>query len=173
MPIIDNPPGNKATRSWPSELDLIYNPSLGAYLIWQAALGHFKEEGRNMPFHLAFLVLPLVLHEQSRKLGAATYPSSSLTLYASKLGAHQEDLFAVHTRMLSLKELSLSSIALASAATLIAVKAHTAEILAANLKPKSRLTDDMRRMGELSSKFGVWFSRLPIEQVAATLRVSF
>ena len=174
MLTIDSPPFGKRERPpWPSELDLIYNPSLGAYLIWHAALGYFEEDGCAMPLPLAFLVLPLVLHQQSRDIGMSTYKTSGLTLFAGKLGEHQEDLLAVHSRMIALKHLSLNSVTLASAVRLVVVAPKSAEVLAQAIKPSLASKESIRRMGDLSGKFGAWFARLPIEQVATTLRVSF
>lgn len=157
-----------------SELDIIYNPTLGAYLIWSAAKSYSEEaEVDGMPMPLAFLVLPLVLHWQSRSLAAATQLSSGLTLFASKLGAHQEHLLAVHQRALAFRGLSLSSIALALAGKMLYLEPAAAEISAMNIDGLPKLSEEIKQLRGVSQKFGAWFARLPIKQVATILRVEF
>ncbi|WP_409364033.1 three component ABC system middle component [Bradyrhizobium liaoningense] len=46
-----------------SELQIVQNPSLGSYLIWQFGLGFQADDSQRSSFLLAFLVLPLLLHK--------------------------------------------------------------------------------------------------------------
>lgn len=157
-----------------SELEVIYNPSLGAYLIWSAVKAYSTESGgKGMPLPLVFIVLPLVLHWQSREIGAATLASSGLTLFAAKLGAHQEDLLAVHQRALAFRELSLSSVAVASASRMLYVNPADAAVSAIDISKVPNVPEDVRQLRNVAAKFGVWFARLPIQQVATVLRVEF
>lgn len=170
---MQSPFEHEARRTRPSELDLVYNPSLGAFLIWSCGLGYFKEESKGMPVPLTFLTLPLLLHAQSLELISSTYDSSGLTLFASKLGARQEDLLAVHQRALSLRPLSLSSLSMACASRLMTVDARSGTAFSIGEKKRPKTPDGIHRLGVLSEKLGGWFGRLPIEQVASTLRVAF
>lgn len=155
-----------------SELDIVYNPSLGAYLIWRTCTGFFGEASLGMPVPLAFLVLPLALHSQTRSFGASTNNASGLSLFAAKLGAHQEDLLAVHERALALRELTLASIAAAAASELVAINSESALILPFDTRiPKQ--PEMVVKLGTTCEKFGVWFARVPAEQIASILRVSF
>jgi len=156
----------------PSELELVYNPSLGAYLMAHACRGFFGEQGRGIPVPLAFLILPLTLHEQTRRFGNSTNMTSGLSLFAAKLGTHQEDLLAVHERALVLRELTLTSIAVAAASQLIAIDAESGLFFPLDVKfPKQ--PEAIAKLAALSTKFGAWFARIPPQQVASILRVSF
>jgi hypothetical protein len=53
----------------------LLNPSFCALLLWQAAQGYASERSALMPIELAFLVLPLVLHKETR----GSLPSSIRT----------------------------------------------------------------------------------------------
>ncbi len=43
-----------------TELDIVQNPAIGAYLIWQFALGYQEDGAEGVPIPLAFLVLPML-----------------------------------------------------------------------------------------------------------------
>jgi|SRR6185437_12775850 len=159
-------------KARPSELDIVYNPSLGAYLIWRTCAGFFGEAGLGMPVPFAFLALPLALHFQTRRIAASTNKASGLSLFAAKLGMHQEDLLAVHERALALRELTLASIAVATASELIAINSESALLLPFEARlPKQ--PEVVVKTGVVCEKFGVWFARIPAEQVASILRMSF
>jgi len=50
----------------PEERSLL-NPSFFSLLFWHAATGHMAEGGVGLPFSTAFLVLPMVLHRETRE----------------------------------------------------------------------------------------------------------
>jgi hypothetical protein len=50
----------------PAERDALYNPALIALILAQAATDHEKRSGTGLPFSLAFLVAPIVLHGPTR-----------------------------------------------------------------------------------------------------------
>ena len=95
-----------------TELEIVQNPALGAYALWRFGVGYQTEDGRPPPLPLAFLVLPLLLHQPTLKMIASTQKASGLTLFAAKLGQERENLLAVHERALALRRLSLQSIAM-------------------------------------------------------------
>ncbi|WP_425513292.1 three component ABC system middle component [Stenotrophomonas pavanii] len=155
-----------------SGLDLIYNPSFGSYLIWRAASGHFSESGRGLPIALAFLVLPIALHGESKSALIGTNMPSGLTLFAAKLGAKQESLLAIHERAIALRSLSLASLTTGTMAKFMIVDPGTATILSLDSEIPSP-SSSMRKLGLACEKLGVWFGRLPVDQVASILRVAF
>ncbi|WNH54491.1 three component ABC system middle component [Stenotrophomonas oahuensis] len=155
-----------------SGLDLIYNPSLGSFLFWRAASGYFSECGRGLPVALAFTVLPIALHDQSRRVLFGTKLPSGLTLFAAKLGVEQESLLAIHNRTLALRSLSLASLTAGVMSEMLILDSTSATILSMSSAPP-QLSPNMQKLGLGCEKLGVWFARIPIEQVASTLRVSF
>jgi hypothetical protein len=54
------------TSRAPEERALL-NPSFFSLLFWHAATGHMAEGGAGLPFATSFLVLPLVLHRETRE----------------------------------------------------------------------------------------------------------
>lgn len=53
------------TSRSPEERALL-NPSYFSVILWHAATGHRTEANASLPFDTAFLVLPLVLHRETR-----------------------------------------------------------------------------------------------------------
>lgn len=56
--------------SWierPPEERALLNPSFCSCLLWQAAVGHESTRKTLLPFDISFLVLPLVLHRETRE----------------------------------------------------------------------------------------------------------
>lgn len=60
---------SKSLSAWderPQELASLINPAFGALILNAAALGHIKETETGMPFIASFLVLPAILHKDTR-----------------------------------------------------------------------------------------------------------
>lgn len=98
--------------------------------------------------------------------------SSGLTLFAAKLGTRQEDLLAVHERALALRSLTLASITAGVMTQMLHLDPETVKLLAFDTKLPTP-AGDVAKLGKTCEKLGAWFGRLPAEQVASTLRVSF
>jgi len=64
--------------SLPEEVRALLSPSFCAVMIWQAAVGYRSESPDDLPFNCAFLVLPLVLHRETRE----ALPRSTVTSLA-------------------------------------------------------------------------------------------
>ena len=57
-------------RSWqdtPPEVANLLNPAFCGQILYRAIKSHMKETNKPMPYALAFLVLPLVLHSKTRQ----------------------------------------------------------------------------------------------------------
>jgi len=68
----------------PGEERALLNPAFCSVLIWHAAAGYTAATEKAMPVELAFLVLPIVLHRESRE----TLPSAVSTSLAVWLDEH-------------------------------------------------------------------------------------
>src|SRR5687768_8712319 len=103
------------------EVRNIQNPALGAGLLWRFACGYVRGHRTRdpAPLPLLFLVLPILLHEQTASFVQGTKKASGLRMFASKFGtaanAKQDLLIAIHDRMLTLRRLSLESVQIALA----------------------------------------------------------
>lgn len=69
--------------SWverPSEEQSLLNPAFCANLLWHAARGYAREDSGALSFEEAFLVLPIVLHRETRE-GLPHSTRTSLTVW--------------------------------------------------------------------------------------------
>jgi hypothetical protein len=159
-----------------SELEIVQNPALGAYALWRFGVGFQSEDGQPAALPLAFLVLPLLLHQPTLKMITSTQRASGLALFGAKLGQERENLLAVHERTLVLRRLSLQSIAMGVNNRLLTLD-YNAATLRANTADESlrkpSLPERIRGFSSAADKLGYWFSKLGLHQVASTLAVEF
>ena len=159
-----------------TELEIVQNPALGGYTLWRFGAGFQSEDGRPAALPLAFLVLPLLLHQPTLKMITSTQMASGLALFAAKLGQERENLIAVHERALALRRLSLQSIAMGVNNRLLTID-YDAATLRANTADESlrkpSLPERIRSFSGAADKLGYWFSKLGLHQVASTLAVEF
>jgi hypothetical protein len=154
-----------------SPIALVQNPAFGSYLLWMFGRGFQGERVGELPIltHF-FLILPLVLHGPTMRIIKSTNTTSGLAKFAAKLGEERERLFAVHDRALSLRGLTLESVAAGIAASLFKLDYQTALVRSNDLKPPpapGRLKHHVAGAGKL----GRWFARLPSNQVFSLLQV--
>jgi hypothetical protein len=154
-----------------SVVEVVQNPALGAAAVWSAASGHYIEDERPLPFHLAFLVLPIVLHRETRDIVSSTYESSGLVKFAFKYKGHEDNLLAVHTRSLMLRTLTLDSISTALAAQLLSLDYANAALTPAKVRGRPRQARDTEEILDAATKVGRWFAQLPLWQICSMLRV--
>jgi hypothetical protein len=160
-----------------SELDIVQNPAIGAYVIWQFALGYKEQGAEAAPFPLAFLVLPCLLHRQTFEEIGSTRKASGLPLFAAKFDKEREILMGIHNRALQLRPLSLQSIGVASTSKLVRIDYENAALHAYPLDllgvRKPPIPERLKGFGSAADKLGFWFSKLGLPQIASTLRVDF
>ena len=159
-----------------SELEIIQNPALGAYTIWQFGLGFQGDDERPPAFLLAFLVLPLLLYEPTLQVIGSTRKTSGIALFSAKLGEERENLLAVHDRALALRRFSLQSIGVGVSARLLTIDYDTATLRAnqPDLKGKKLVVPErLRGFAGAAEKIGYWFSKVGLHQVTSTLKVEF
>jgi hypothetical protein len=159
-----------------SEIEIVQNPSLGAYAIWRFGIGFQSEDSRPAALPLTFLVLPLLLHRPTLEMITSTQRASGLALFAAKLGQERENLLAVHERALTLRQLTLRSIAMGVAERLLTLDYVSATVRANTPEStirKPTLPDRLKGFSGAAEKVGYWFSKLGLHQIASTLAVEF
>lgn len=159
-----------------NELEIIQNPALGAFSVWQFTLGYQDEAGLSAQLPLAFLVLPLLLHRPTLDVIGSTRKASGLALFAAKLADQREDLLAVHERALLLRPLTLQSLGVGVTARLMKIEYENAGLRGFPLEPGSKkptLPERLRPFAAASDKLGYWFYKAGLQQVAVALRVDF
>lgn len=160
-----------------SELDLVQNPAIGAYLLWQFALGYQEDGAEAAPFLPAFLVLPMLLHRPSFDAVASTRKASGLPLFAAKFDKEREALVELHGRARQLRPLTLQSIGVASTSRLIRIDYEGATLHGYALDlldiKKPSIPERLKGFSGAADKIGYWFSKLGLPQIASTLRIDF
>jgi hypothetical protein len=159
-----------------SEPEIVQNPALGAFALWRFGAGFQTDGSHPVPLPLAFLVLPLLLHQPTLKMITTTQRASGLALFAAKLGEERENLLAVHDRTFLLRRLSLQSIAMGVDNRLLTLDYDAATIrsnITITLHRKPTVPERLRGFSSAAEKLGYWFSRLGLHQIASTLVVEF
>lgn len=160
-----------------TELDLVQNPAIGAYLLWQFTLGYQEDGAEAAPLLLAFLVLPMLLHRPTFDAVASTRKASGLTLFAAKFDKERETLVELHGRARQLRPLSLQSIGVASTSRLVRIDYETAALYGYSLDllgvRKPAIPERLKGFSGAADKIGYWFSKLGLPQIASTLRIDF
>jgi hypothetical protein len=157
-----------------SELHIVQNPALGAYVLWQFGIGFQSHNGELPKLPAIFLVLPIVLHRPTLDLIGSTIKGSGLALFANKLAEREENLLAIHTRALVLRMLTLRSLGFAINSGLATINYGDATMRANTLGTKVRkpqVPERLRAISNGSEKLGYWFARMALPQIASTLRV--
>ncbi len=138
-----------------TELDIVQNPAIGAYLTWQFTLGYQEDGSEAVPIPLAFLVLPIILHRQTFDELASTRKASGLPLFAAKFDKEREILMTIHGRAMQLRALSLQSIGVAATSKLVRVDhGHRPPQGISARAPRRRQTETARKIERLCCSSG-------------------
>jgi hypothetical protein len=92
-------------RSWServAEEANLLNPAFGAVLLAEAVAHYDEKAHRGLPFALAFLILPIVLHENTRE----SQPKTTLTALLPWVQEHRESLVGFSDRVRQLQAIS-------------------------------------------------------------------
>lgn len=158
------------------EAQNVQNPALGAALVWRFCCGYVETHRISAPppLPLLFLVLPIVLHQATSEFLKRTYKSSGLRTFAAKFGdssvSKQDLLIQIHDRSIRWRKLSLQSIELAAAASLLKITENGDVIPLSRTKARG-LSDEVKHLMELAEKLGAWFGELTVHEIITTLKV--
>ncbi len=158
------------------EAQNVQNPALGAAILWRFCCSytttHPTSDAPALP--TLFVVLPIVLHQATAELLRRTRPSSGLRAFAAKFGesavAKQDLLLQIHDRSLRWRALTMESIELAAAGSLI----HLSEsgVVMPLSKTKARgLPDEVKQLMSDAEKLGAWCGQLTLHEITTTLKV--
>lgn len=161
------------------EVRNVQNPALGAGLLWRFSCGYAESHptSNDAPLPVAFVVLPIVLHQVSEGLVAGTRKASGLRLFASKFGSSnnsmQDLLLSLHGRTLALRDLTRESLRLAIATRLVRLEITGTLMALSRTQAVAGIPSDVRRLMKSAEKLGNWCGVLTIHEVATTLKVRF
>jgi hypothetical protein len=97
----------------------LFNPAFCSVLLAQMSDDFAKKAHRTMPFPLAFLSLPIVLHRATRQ----ALPGSTVTSLHSWIQDHREQLVDFATRVQRLRDVTREAILFAAQREFLAVEA--------------------------------------------------
>lgn len=84
----------------------LFNPAFGAMLMAETINDFQKKTNKPLPFAVAFLILPIVLHEATR----ASLPKSTLTALLPWIQENREHLVGFADRVQNLREITREAI---------------------------------------------------------------
>lgn len=158
-----------------SEVQAMQNPALGAALIWRFACGYApqKEMSDGVPLPLAFVVLPVVLHERTRKEVTSTRASSGARKFEEKFNTQGDILFALNQRAIAMRELSLRSLRHALASGLVTLVAEQGTLWPRSYTRPPVDGEDVSELLGAAEKLGNWCRSLSVYEISGILRVEF
>lgn len=160
------------------EAQNVQNPALGAALIWRFCCGFVESNSTHSApqFPVVFLVLPVVLHQETASFLRGTRKSSGLRAFAAKFGdskaTKQDLLLQLHDRAKRWRQLSLASLELATAGQLISVSDESAVFPLSRTNARG-LSDDVKQLMADAEKLGYWCGQLTTHEIAHTLKMRF
>ena len=158
------------------EVYLVQNPAIGAAILWRFSCGYYEADhaDREIPFPLLFLVLPILLREDLRKLISSTNKTSGLQKIYEKLYHNkQADYFcSLQESAKQYRQLTLESFHIASDKGLLYLSYSNALVTPAIMK-KSGIPSTCLEFLNLADKLGCWCSRLTLYEISTLLKVRF
>jgi hypothetical protein len=160
------------------EVRNIQNPALGAGLLWRYVCGYVGTHPSRdpAPLPLLFVVLPIILHEQTENFVQNTQRASGLRTFAAKFArsenSKQDLLLAIHDRMITLRTLTLESFRLALSTRLLHLDGASV-IPLSETQAVAGIPPDVRRLMRNADKIGSWCGLLTIHEIAVSLKVRF
>ena len=159
-----------------SEVYLVQNPAIGAAILWRFACGYYDADhaARRIPFPLLFLVLPILLREDLRKLISSTNKTSGLQKIYEKLYHNkQADYFCcLQESAKQYRPLTLESFHIASDKGLLCLS-YTDALVTPVIMKNSGIPRTCAEFLNLAEKLGLWCSSLTLYEISALLKVRF
>lgn len=143
----------------PAEEKALLNPSFCSALLWQAAIGYTTDAEASLPFDLAFLVLPVILHRETRE----ALPKSTTTSLAVWLNENPLVRPRIADRAAKLVTFTKEALLFGGVHGLLDL---TSGMVAANKDWKRKInamqkesTDEVRTCAKRAEFVGRWFAK--------------
>lgn len=158
-----------------SEVQAMQNPALGAVLIWRFACAYAlqNEISEGVPLPLAFVVLPVVLHERTREEVSSTRLSSGARKFEEKFQDRGDVLYALNQRSIGLRGLSLRSVRHAIASGLITLVPESGAIWPRSYTKPPVNAKSVLELMAAAEKLGSWCRTLSVYEISGILRMEF
>jgi len=158
-----------------TEVQAMQNPALGAVLVWRFACGYCPENAweNGAPMALAFIVLPIVLHDRTRSGVAATQMASGFRKFEGKFKEKGDLLLAINQRTIAMRPLSLRSLRLALASGLLTLLPEKGALWPRTYATPRGTAKSVEELMKSAEKLGTWCSSLSLFELSGILRVEF
>ena len=157
----------------------VQNPALGAFLQWRFATGYTnaRTDAAASPLALAFIVLPILFHEETLQLLASTNKPSGLRGFVAKFSASKfkkaDVLLGLHERVGAMRELSLASLRMGLAYRLVSVDKEGNLLALSRTPPRALIPITIRALVTNAEKLGGWVAELTLFEISTILKVRF
>ena len=161
------------------EARAVQNPAFGALLLWRCCSGYHTahKTASSMPLPLLFLVLPIVLHEETAGMLIATQQRSGLRKFVEKFhiaaNSKTDLVLAISPRAQTLGLLTVSSLRIAIASNLLAIDIPAAGVFPlSKTQPALGIPASIRPLLAGAEKLGSWFAQLSLYEIEVLLETS-
>jgi hypothetical protein len=168
-----------AATSLNRELRAVQNPALAAMLLWRCASGYSAGSNRSapIPLPLLFLVLPILLHQETAELVTSTLKASGLRKFVEKfqLAAQSKTdlLLAIGPRAQAMRDLTGEALGIAVLCGVLAFEDDAARAFSlSDTPPVAGIPQSVRPLLGGAEKLGAWFAGASLYEVALLLQVS-
>lgn len=162
------------------EVSNVQNPALGAVLLWRFASGYGLGSKVNSPspLPLLFIVLPIILHEETAVFIANTRRTSGLRAFVNKFAAsniaRNDMILAIQDRSLKMRDLSLDSLRIAITSKLISVDTANGSVIPLSSTPlNTGVPESVKILLKNAEKLGYWCSEVSLYEISTILKVAF
>lgn len=149
-------------RRWAERVNeerYLFNPAFGAMLIAETVNDYQKKTSTPLPFAVAFLVLPIVLHEITRN----ALPKSTLTALLPWIQENRDQIVGFAERVQNLREISREAILFGLQNDILSLT-ETGGLAVGNSRKSVTtartplFTDEVRGCVDRSGFIGRWFA---------------
>lgn len=136
----------------PSEIANLLNPAFCGAVIWASVRAYETETARPMPFPLAFLILPIVLHKKTRQKISRRLPMHA------RLEKNQFLKIGFGGRAKQLGPIAREAIAFLLQVDAIAISADGGLLTTHNLRLRDISNDEVSDCYRKARILGMWFA---------------
>jgi hypothetical protein len=146
-------------------------------MLWRFAVGYSQASSTHghAPLPLAFLVLPMALHQDTLELISSTRTDTGLYAFVDKFSRSENQkadlLLSIHSRVVAMRPLSWRSLCLSIERRLIALDTGQAAIVALSRTAPTGLPASVKPLLSGAEKLGTWCSRLSLLEICSVLKV--
>jgi hypothetical protein len=158
------------------EYDNLYNPSLGAAILYYFAQGYGEKRNDGVPLPLLFIVLPMILQEQNLDILLSTKAGlrKFINRFSEKEHGLTDSVLSFHLRVDEMVDLSKRSLQMALLTKLLVLSSDSGALFPiSKVKFGDIFSDKTEKMMRGAKRFGSWCSELSLFEIGNMLRVEF